>query len=383
MIRYLSAGESHGKGLVAIIEGLPAGIVLDKGWIDQQLAKRQGGYGRGGRMKIERDQVEFLTGVRNGETIGSPVTVMIHNRDWANWEPIMSAEPGARIEQKTVTLPRPGHADLAGGIKYHQQDLRNILERASARETAIRVAVGAIAQCVLKSFGIEVWSHVIRLGGITAQIHYDQLNEALYDTALYCTDQAAAELMVAAIDQAKLTGDTLGGVVEVDVKGMPIGIGSHVQYDRKLDARLAMAIMSIQAFKGVEIGNGFQCADMPGSQVHDEIHYDSQSGFYHQSNRCGGIEGGMSNGETIIIRGAMKPIPTLYQPLHSVDFLNKAEGLASVERSDACAVPAAAIVAENVVAWTVLEAFLEKFSGDHLTEIQSTYQQYLDYVRQV
>lgn len=383
MIRYLSAGESHGKGLVAIIEGLPSGIALDLDFINGQLAKRQGGYGRGGRMKIEQDRVEFLTGVRNGKTMGAPVTMMIHNRDWSNWEAIMQAEEGAAIDQKTVTLPRPGHADLAGGIKYRQQDLRNILERASARETAIRVAVGALAQNVLQQFGIDFFAHVVSIGAITAQVDYSKLQESLYQTALYCTDAAATEEMKEAIDEAKAAGDTLGGVVEVVVKGLPMGLGSYVQYDRKLDGRLAQAVMSIQAFKGVEIGLGFQAAALPGSRAHDEIYYTKEKGFYHPTNRCGGMEGSMTNGETLVIRGAMKPIPTLYQPLHSVDFLTKEEGLASVERSDACAVPAAAIVAENAVAWTILESFFEKFGGDQIEEVAQRYQQYLDYVKQV
>ena len=383
MLRYLSAGESHGKGLTAIIEGLPAGFALDKDRIDQQLAKRQGGYGRGGRMKIEQDQVEFLAGLRDGLTMGSPLCLMIHNRDWANWEKIMNSAPGAAIDERQVTLPRPGHADLAGGIKYRQKDLRNILERASARETAIRVAVGAVAQNILAAFDISVRGHVVSLGGIQAQVDYTQLNDALYATPLYCTDAQAADKMIAAIDQAKAQGDSLGGVVEVVVEGLPIGLGSHVQPDRKLDGRLAQALMSIQAIKGVEIGVGFQAAGLSGSQVHDEIFYTPEKGYYHQTNRCGGLEGGITNGEPLIVRAAMKPIPTLYKPLHSVDWLSKAEGEASVERSDACAVPAAAIVAENAVAWTILDAFLEKFSGDHADEVMAHYQQYMDYVRQV
>lgn len=383
MVRYLSAGESHGQGLTAIIEGLPAGFLLDKAQIDYQLAKRQGGYGRGGRMKIEHDQVEFWAGLRDGVTFGAPLCLMIHNQDWRNWEQIMSPVPGALLDLKQVTLPRPGHADLAGGIKYHQKDLRNILERASARETAIRVAVGAVAQSILSSFGISVKGHVVSLGGIQAQVNYALLNDALYETPLYCTDTQATERMMQAIDSAQKQGDSLGGVVEVVVEGLPVGLGSHVQPDRKLDGRLAQALMSIQAMKGVEIGCGFQAATLPGSQVHDEIFYSPEKGYYHQTNRCGGLEGGMTNGERLIVRAAMKPIPTLYKPLHSVNWLSKEEGLASVERSDACAVPAAAIVAESAVAWTILEAFLEKFSGDHADEIRAQYQHYQDYVRRV
>lgn len=381
MIRYLEAGESHGKGLVAIIEGLPAGIPVDVEFINKQLARRQGGYGRGGRMKIEKDKVEIITGVRNGKTMGSPVTLMVHNRDWANWEEIMSPEPGAAIDKRVVSLPRPGHADLTGGIKYNQEDLRNILERASARETTIRVAVGALAQSVLRQFGVELWSHVVHLGGVDAQPDYSRLNDALYDTPVYCTDEAAEQRMIQAIDAAKADGDTLGGIVEVVVNGLPLGVGTYVQPDRKLDGRLAQAVMSIQAFKGVEIGLGFEAAKVPGSQAHDEIYYEEGKGFYHKTNRCGGLEGSMTNGDPLIIRGAMKPIPTLYKPLHSVNYQTHEEGLASVERSDACAVPAAAIVMQNAVAWTVLESFLEKFGGDNLQEVTRNYNSYLDYVK--
>ncbi len=383
MVRYLEAGESHGKGLVAIVEGLPAGIPVDVAFINRQLARRQGGYGRGGRMKIEKDQVEIITGVRDGKTLGSPVTLMIHNRDWANWEEIMSAEPGAATDRRTVTLPRPGHADLTGGIKYNHQDLRNILERASARETAIRVAVGALAQNVLQQFGVALWSHVVSIGLVEALPDYDRLNDALYETPVYCTDAEAEKDMIRIIDAAKEQGDTLGGVVEVVVQGLPMGIGSYVHYDRKLDGRLAQAVMSIQAFKGVEIGLGFQAATVPGSQAHDEIFYEAGRGFYHKTNRCGGLEGSMTNGEAVVVRGAMKPIPTLYQPLHSADFLTHQEGLASVERSDACAVPAAAIVMQNAVAWTILESFLEKFGGDNLDEVKRNYNSYLEYVKAV
>ena len=383
MIRYLEAGESHGKGLVAIIEGLPAGIPVDIDFINTQLARRQGGHGRGGRMKIEKDKVEIITGVRDGKTMGSPVTLMVHNKDWANWEQIMSPAPGAATDQKTVTLPRPGHADLTGGIKYNQQDLRNILERASARETTIRVAVGALAQNVLKQFGIALWSHVTSIGAVESTADYSKLNDALYDTPVYCTDAAASVQMVAAIDEAKANGDTLGGVVEVVVTGLPLGLGSYVHYDRKLDGRLAQAVMSIQAFKGVEIGMGFEAARVPGSQAHDEIYYEAGRGFYHTTNRCGGLEGSMTNGDPLIIRGAMKPIPTLYQPLHSADFISHEAGLASVERSDACAVPAAAVVMQNAVAWTILESFFEKFGGDNMDEVLRNYQSYLDYVKDV
>lgn len=383
MIRYLTAGESHGKGLTAIIEGIPAGISLDIDFINQTLAKRQGGYGRGGRMKIEQDTIELITGVRGGVTLGTPITLMVSNRDWANWEKIMDSTSAADLKQKQVTLPRPGHADLAGGIKYRQKDLRNILERASARETAIRVAIGAISQCVLNNFGITVMAHVLAIGAVNASVDYSKLNEKLYDTPLYCTDDMATQKMIAAIDEAKANGDTLGGIIEVVVTGVPVGLGSHVQYDRKLDGRLAQSLMSIQAIKGVEIGDGFRLAQTRGSQAHDEIYYDEVKGFYHKTNHAGGLEGGITNGETLLLRGAMKPIPTLYQPLNSVDFLSKEAGLASVERSDACAVPACAIVAANACAWTVLECFLEKFSGDHLDEVRDNYLSYQRYLNEV
>lgn len=383
MIRYLEAGESHGKGQVAIIEGLPAGIPIDIEFINTQLARRQGGHGRGGRMKIEKDKVEIITGVRNGKTIGSPVTLIVHNKDWANWERIMSAEPGAEVDQKTVTLPRPGHADLTGGIKYNQKDLRNILERASARETTIRVAVGALAQDVLRQFGVELWGHVVSIGAVQGHTDYTKLEDALYDTSVYCTDENASNQMVMAIDEAKAQGDTLGGIVEVVVNGLPLGIGSYVHYDRKLDGKLAQAVMSIQAFKGVEIGMGFAAARVPGSQAHDEIYHEAGAGFYHKTNRCGGLEGSMTNGEPVIVRGAMKPIPTLYQPLNSADFITHEAGLASVERSDACAVPAAAIVMQNAVAWTILESFFEKFGGDNLDEVKRNFDNYLMYVKEV
>lgn len=383
MVRYLEAGESHGKGLFAIIEGLPAGIPLDLDYINAQLARRQGGHGRGGRMKIEKDRVEFMTGVRDGKTLGSPITMMIKNRDWENWETIMSSEAGCDIENRKVTLPRPGHADLTGGIKYGHEDLRNILERASARETAIRVAVGALAQDVLRQFGIRLWGHVVSIGAVEALPDYNRLNDALYDTPVYCTDPEAEKEMMKAIDVAKEHGDTLGGVTEVVVEGLPKGVGTYVHYDRKLDGKLAQAVMSIQAFKGVEIGLGFQAAMLPGSETHDEIFYETGKGFYHKTNRAGGLEGSMTNGEPVVIRGAMKPIPTLYQPLHSADFLTHEEGLASVERSDACAVPAAAIVMQNAVSWTILESFLEKFGGDQMEEVKRNFDGYCDYVKAV
>ena len=384
MIRVLTAGESHGQGLTAIIEGLPSGIPVNLDYINQQLKRRQGGYGRGERMKIEQAQETFFTRVRDGYTTGAPITMIVENKDWANWSDIMSPSLGASIEERVITLARPGHADLAGGIKYRQKDLRNILERASARETAVRVAIGALAQDVLRQLGILIWSHVVQIGNIAAKVHYQKLNDDLYETPLYCTDNSATEKMIMAIDEAKKQGDTLGGIIEVIVQHLPIGLGSHVHYDRKLDGKIASAVMSVQAIKGVEIGLGFDAAKRRGSMVHDEIFYDEQEKlFYHQTNHCGGLEGGMSNGEDIVIRCAMKPIPTLYKPLKTVDVITKEAGLASVERSDACAVPAAAIVVQNAVAWVILESVIEKFGGDHWDELRTNMDQYKSYLKQV
>lgn len=382
MVRYLEAGESHGKGLAAIIEGLPAGIPVNVDAINTQLARRQGGYGRGGRMKIEKDRVELFTGVRDGKTMGSPVTMIVYNKDWANWEEIMKAEEGADTSKRVLTQPRPGHADLTGGLKYaHYKDLRPVLERSSARETTIRVAVGALAQDILRQFGIEMYGHVVRIGAAEATPDYSKLNNELYDTPVYCTDEAASQAMIAEIDKAKAAKDTIGGIVEVVVTGLPRGLGSFVQPDRKLDGKLAQAVMSIQAFKGVEIGMGFDITKIPGSQAHDEIFFEPGKGFYHKTNRCGGMEGSMTNGEPLVIRGAMKPIPTLYAPLHTVDFVTHEEASASVERSDACAVPAAAVVMQNAVAWTILEAFMEKFGGDSYEELRRNYDGYMAQVK--
>ena len=383
MLRFLTAGESHGQALTAIIEGLPAGVTVDIEEINSGLKKRQGGYGRGKRMEIEKDQVEILAGVRNGVTLGSPVTLMIKNKDWENWQEVMKPQPGAKIDEKQVTKPRPGHADLPGALKYRQEDIRNILERASARETAIRVALGGLAKGIMKAFDITVLGHVVSVGNITAKVDYNLLDQELYNTPLYCTDLEATEKIITLIDKAKEEGDSLGGVVEVVAQNVPIGLGSHVHWDRRLDSRLAGALMSIPGIKGVEVGLGFQGSQLPGSKVHDQIFFDSEKGFYHSSNNSGGIEGGISNGEPLVVRGAMKPIPTLYSPLQSVDLFNKEKHLATVERSDTCAVPAAAIVAEAVVSWELLFAFLEKFSGDHVEDIRNNYRQYQEYIKQV
>lgn len=391
MLRYLTAGESHGPQLTAIIEGLPAGLAITEEMINADLARRQCGYGRGGRMLIEKDTVEILSGVRWGETIGSPVTLSVKNRDWVNWSEKMSPDARNRDDKIRVTRSRPGHADLPGAMKYNQRDVRNILERSSARETAVRVAVGSVAKVFLARFGVSVSGFVAELGGIKAarpNLPLQALREIAAKSELFTWDVTAEAEMKALIDRMKEAGDTVGGVVEVVVSGVPVGLGSHVQWDRKLDARLAMAMMSIQAIKGVEVGLGFAAASNPGSRVHDEIFYESTriaqglaTGFYRETNNAGGIEGGISNGEEIVVRGAMKPIPTLYKPLRSVDIDTKEAFEAAVERSDVCAVPAASVVAEAVVAIEIANAFLEKFGGDSVAETARNYGNYLDYLR--
>jgi chorismate synthase len=392
MFRYLTAGESHGPQLTAIVEGLPSGLKIAENEINTDLARRQGGYGRGGRMQIETDRVRILSGVRWGETMGSPVTLVVENSDWVNWEKRMSPSEEHRDESSAVTRARPGHADLPGSLKYNQRDVRNILERSSARETAVRVAVGGVAKAYLRRFGIAVTGCVVELGGIVAkrpELGVQQLQQLIASSPLYTFDSEAELEMIALIDRAKADGDSLGGVVEVRVTGVPVGLGSHVQWDRRLDARLSCAVMSIQAFKGVEVGAGFEAARSPGSRIHDEIFFDAQrvargeqSGFYRKSNNAGGLEGGISNGEEIVVRGAMKPIPTLYSPLKSVDMITKEPIEATVERSDVCAVPAASVVAEAVVAIEVAAAFMEKFGGDSISETARNYSSYLQYLRE-
>ena len=384
MLRYLTAGESHGPQLTAIIDGLPAGLSLIEEMINVDLARRQGGYGRGGRMLIEKDRVEILSGVRWGETLGSPVTLCVKNSDWANWQEKMSTRAEHRDESLRVTRPRPGHADLPGAVKYGQRDVRNILERSSARETTMRVAVGAVAKALLAEVGISVNGFVVELGGIPATRGELSLSELVKKAALselFTFDAEAEKEMKALIDRTKEAGDTVGGVVEVVVSGAPVGLGSHVQWDRKLDARLAMALMSIQAIKGVEAGMGFETARKPGSVVHDEIFHDQSRRFYRNTNNAGGIEGGISNGEDIILRCAMKPIPTLYKPLRSVDIDTKEAFEATVERSDTCAVPAASVVAEAVVAIEIACCFLEKFGGDSISELHRNYKGYKEYLQ--
>ncbi len=392
MLRYLTAGESHGPSLTAIIEGLPAGLELTAEVIDRDLARRQRGYGRGGRMQIETDRVEILSGVRWGETLGSPVTLSVKNRDWENWQEKMSPESRFRDETISVTRSRPGHADLSGALKYNHKDVRNILERSSARETAARVAAGSVAKCLLAQFGIEVRGFVVELGGIKVNapdLSVEELSRVAACSELFTYDPVAEAAMKLHIDAMKANGDSVGGVVEVIATGVPVGLGSHVQWDRRLDARLSMAAMSVQAIKGVEIGIGFLAAAASGSKVHDEIFYDAgrvtsgtHTGYFRKSNNAGGIEGGMSNGENIVLRAAMKPIPTLYKPLRTVDLVTKEPIEATVERSDVCAVPAAAVVVEAVVAFELATLFLDKFGGDSICEIRRNYESYLAYLRE-
>jgi len=391
MLRYLTGGESHGPCLTAILEGIPAGLRINKKFIDEELRRRQSGYGRGERMKIEADEAEILSGLRGGETIGSPITLLVRNKDWKNWQAIM--DPFSPLETTDkLTRPRPGHADLAGAIKYNHQDLRNILERSSARETAVRVAVGAIAKVLLKEFEIEVISQVVEIGKVkahTADLTIEKIRRQRDKSKLSCPDRTAEKLMIEEIEKAKKAGDSLGGIFEVMVTNLPVGLGSHVHWEKKLDGRLAQALMSIQAIKGVEIGLGFETARRPGSNVHDEIFYREQQvkedsqGFYRKTNNAGGIEGGITNGELVIVRAAMKPIPTLKVPLKSVDLVTKESVEATVERADVCAVPAAAVVGEAVVAFEIAKAMQEKFAGDSLKEMQRNYEAYMDYVRKI
>ena len=356
MLRFLTAGESHGPCLTAIVEGLPAGLPLDGERINQEMARRQEGFGRGGRMKIERDRAEVLSGVRFGQTLGSPITLRVTNADWVNWEAKMAAfgEPTG----PAVTAPRPGHADLGGCQKYERSDVRDILERASARETAARVAVGAVCRQLLAACGIEVASRVVSIGG--------------------ANEVAEQEALIAA---AKAAGDTLGGCFEVTATGLMPGLGSHIQWDRRLDGKIAAAMVSIPAIKGVEFGAGFRCGELPGSQVHDEIFYTEERGYYRQTNRAGGIEGGMTNGEPIVLRAVMKPIPTLTRPLHSVDIQSQQTVLANSERSDVCAVAAAACVAEAMLCFVLAEAILDKFGGDSLSQLLAAISQYRQNLR--
>ncbi|MCK6076372.1 chorismate synthase [Paenibacillus silvae] len=380
-LRYLTAGETHGPQLTAIIEGLPSNLNIDFEELNFQLHRRQKGYGRGRRMQIEKDQANFVGGIRHGYTTGAPVALVVENNDWKHWQKIMNIEPieGSDEEKRRMHRPRPGHADLNGGLKYNHKDLRNVLERSSARETTVRVACGAIARQFLAEFGIKVAGRVIRIGEIEApyqELPIDELIAVTEASSVRVTDAETEKKMEAYIDQIKQEGDSIGGIVECIVEGVPIGLGSHVQYDRKLDARIAQGVMSINAFKGVEIGIGFEAGTIRGSQVHDEILYSEERGYHRATNRLGGFEGGMTNGMPVVVRGVMKPIPTLYKPLQSVDIDTKEAFTAQVERSDACAVPAASVVMEHVVAWEIAKAFLEKFGGDSMEEIRANVASY-------
>ncbi|WP_270171571.1 chorismate synthase [Paenibacillus sp. SYP-B4298] len=384
-LRYLTAGETHGPQLTAIIEGLPSNLSIDFEELNFQLQRRQKGHGRGRRMQIEKDTAQIVGGVRHGRTTGAPVALVVANNDWKHWTSVMNIEPieGSDEEKRRVHRPRPGHADLNGGLKYDLKDLRNVLERSSARETAARVAVGAIARQLLAEFGIKVAGQVIRIGEIEAPPHslpIDELIERTEQSPVRVVDKETEERMTAYIDQIKAEGDSIGGIVECIIEGVPVGLGSHVQWDRKLDGRIAQAVVSINAFKGCEIGIGFEAAKLRGSQVHDEIMYDAERGYHRATNRLGGFEGGMTNGEQIVVRGVMKPIPTLYKPLRSVDIDTKEPFTAQVERSDSCAVPAASVVLEHVVTWEVARAFLEKFGGDSIEEIRANLNNYLEQV---
>lgn len=373
--RFLTAGESHGQCLTAIVEGIPAGLKINLDEMNKDMARRQQGFGRGGRMKIETDRAEFLSGVRFGETMGDPVTIKVANRDWQNWTDRMSVM-GEEFGDK-VTAVRPGHADLTGVLKYDRNDARDILERASARETATRVAVGGLCKQFLKACGIEVVSHVVKIGGIgvdESKIDYAKIGTG--DSELNCYDPEAEEKMKERILAAMQEGDTLGGVFEVIVRGVPLGLGSHIQWDKRLDGKLAWAMMGIQAIKGVEIGAGFQCGELPGSEIHDEMFYDENKKVYRKTNRAGGLEGGMSNGEDIVIRACMKPIPTLMKPLHSIDIGSETEVLACKERSDVCAVSAASVVGEAMAAIVIAEAVTDKFGNDAMVDVLSAMKAY-------
>ncbi|MBS7577749.1 MULTISPECIES: chorismate synthase [unclassified Enterococcus] len=386
-MRYFTAGESHGPELTAIIEGLPAGIPLSAEDINLELARRQTGYGRGGRMLIEKDQVKITSGLRHGLTLGSPLTLVVENKDWKNWTEIMASEPVADKVKKMrrVAKPRPGHADLVGGMKYRFSDLRNVLERSSARETTMRVAIGAVAKKILSELDMTVAGHVTRLGGIDAIIPealtVAEIKKISNQSELRVVDAAVEDEMKALIDQTKKNGDTIGGTVEVQIDHVPVGLGSYTQWDQKLDAKIAQAVVSINAFKGVEFGIGFEASKLPGSQVMDEIIWNKSNGYTRSSNKLGGFEGGMTNGMPIIVRGVMKPIPTLYKPLMSVNIDTKEPYKASVERSDSTAVPAASVVAEAVVATEVAKAILDKFSSDNLEELKAAVASHAEYVK--
>ncbi len=389
MLRFLTAGESHGPGLTAIIEGLPAGVPLDQRAINVQLKRRQRSFGRGARMKIEQDEVEILAGVRKGLSLGSPIALFIKNLDWVNWQDVMSANPAEIVPEKEearkLTRPRPGHADLAGGLKYRQADLRNVLERASARETAARVAVGTVARIFLEKLGCRVISHVVQIGSVAVNsldADYFKISELAVESPVACADSEAAGKMVREIEQAREKGETLGGIFEIICLSLPPGLGSHVHWDRRLDARLAAALMGIPSVKGIEVGLGFRGAPVPGSAYHDPIYYSPRAGFYRSTNHAGGLEGGMTNGAPLVLRAVVKPIPTLRTPLPSVDFLTKEPVQAAFERSDVCVVPSAAVVGEAMAAWVLASAVMEKFGGDTFDEVRRRWEEYLSYIEQ-
>jgi chorismate synthase len=398
MLRFLTAGESHGQALVATLEGMPAGVPIAQDAIDEQLKRRQGGYGRGRRMAIESDRAQIVSGIRRGKTTGAPIALLVSNKDWPNWQKTMHVEPETPAEatgasRAAVTRPRPGHADLAGALKYELDDMRDVLERASARETAARVAVASVARQLLQAFGIDVLSHVVEIGGVSVgtslAVPASMVRAIAADSPLHCADPAVEQQMIAAIDRAKEAGDTLGGSFEVIVTGLPVGLGSHVQWDRKLDGRLAQALMSIPAIKAVGIGVGPLVASLPGSRIHDEIvplasHRATAHpsvGIARLTNNAGGLEGGITNGEELRVTGYMKPIATLMQPLRSVDMATLEASPAAIERSDVCAVTAAAVVGEAMASFVVADAFLEKFGGDSLAEIARNYAATLAAVR--
>ena len=396
MLRYFTAGESHGPCLTILIDGVPAGFPIDIAKINHDLWRRQQGYGRGGRMLIEKDEAQIRSGIRWGETLGSPVALGIENRDWKNWTKKMSPSPEDRDDKIAVTKPRPGHADLNGVLKYDRRDIRDILERASARDTVSRTAAGAFAKQLLAPFGVRVMGYIRSIGGVTANLDgltYEETYARAEESPVRTADSAAEAKMIALIEECKKEGNTLGGIFEVVALGLPPGLGTHTQWDKKLDGRLAQALMSIQAIKGVEVGLGFEMARCRGSQVHDEIFFDPEkmvsegtprivpTGFYRGSNNSGGTEGGMTNGAPLVVRVAMKPISTLMSPLQSVDLRTKQSADASVERSDVCAAPAAAVVGESVVAFELANALLDKFGGDSLREIKRNYENYLEQIK--
>ena len=377
-LRFTTAGESHGPGLTAVIEGLPAGLELTPEDIDADLARRQLGHGRGGRMKIESDRAIVTSGIRHGRTLGSPVALRVENRDYRNWEERMNPWP-VEADVEEVHLPRPGHADLAGVQKYGFTDVRNVLERASARETAARVAAGALAKALLRAFGAHVLSHVVQIGSVRAPQRDRLLPEdfrSVDESPVRCLDDEAGQAMVEEINAARKANESLGGVYEVSAFGLTPGLGSHVSWDTRLDGRLAGAVMSIQAMKGVGIGDGFELAGRVGSQAHDEIFHSEERGFYRETNRAGGLEGGMTTGDPVVVRGAMKPLPTLTKPLRSVDLQTLEPAQALRERTDSCTVPAAAVVAEAMVALVLADAYRDKFGGDHLDDAQAALRAY-------